>query len=222
MRRAVRCMVVALLFCAAVEVAHAQTVLGEGPRNKATQVKDASMLKPPAGAKVAVVEWTDMECPFCAYAFPVVRAAAARARIPVVHYDFIIPGHQWSPQAELFARYLRDKVSPEMELEYRREVFARQRAIATREDLDGLTRAFMAAHGKAMPFVVDPDDRLKKEVLADHNLGLRMGLTHTPTIFVVTRDRWIDVANVQELDHAIQMAEAEAGQSAGRKMVGKK
>lgn len=190
--------------------AKAQMVLGEGPRNPKTPVKDASMLKPPAGAKVAVVEWTDMECPFCAVAFPIVHAAAAKAKVPVVHYDFMIPGHPWSPTAEVFARYLRDKVSPVVETEYRREVFAKQMTIASVDDLDRFTRAFMATQHKPMPAVVDPVGKLRREVQADHDLGLKMGLMHTPTVFVVTRERWIDVANLNEMEHAIQMAQAEA------------
>lgn len=35
-----------------------------------TNVKDSSMLKPPAGYRVAVLEWEDLECPDCARAFP--------------------------------------------------------------------------------------------------------------------------------------------------------
>ncbi len=166
-----------------------------------------------------------MQCPFCAYAFPIVRAAAAKAKVPIVHYDFMIPGHQWSPTAEVFARYLRDKVSAELELEYRREVFVKQMTIAGPDDLDRFTRAFIAAHHKTMPMVVDPTGRFKKEVQADHDLGLKMGLMKTPEIFVVTRTRWIDVANINELEAAITTAQAEAAKASGpvqRKVAGRK
>ena len=43
-----------------------------------TQVHDPSILKPPAGARVAIVEWEDMECPDCARANPLLREAAAK------------------------------------------------------------------------------------------------------------------------------------------------
>lgn len=205
----------AIFFCfLATGALSAQSVVGQGPNNPRTPVKDSSMLKPPAGAKVAIIEWTDMECPACAHAFPFVHLALDQYKIPLVHYDFLIPGHAWSPQAEVFARYLRNKVSPELEMEYRREVFANQASIATREDLQHFTRQFMAAHGKEMPFVVDPTGQLKREVEADDHLGLRMGLIHTPTIFVVTRDHWIEVADVSQLDTAIEEAEAEASREA--------
>jgi hypothetical protein len=60
-----------------------------------------------------------------------------------------------------------------------------------------------------MPFVLDPDGKLLKKVEADRDLGLKMGLQHTPTIFVVTAKRWIDVADVMYLDSALDMAKAE-------------
>jgi protein-disulfide isomerase len=58
----------ALLF-AATAPAHAQ--FGAPPPG--TQVKDASALKPPAGSRVAIVEFADLECPACASANPLVK-----------------------------------------------------------------------------------------------------------------------------------------------------
>jgi len=199
----------ALFFLSLITSASAQTVVGQGPNHPVTPVKDSSMLKPPPGAKIAIVDWTDMECPACANAFPLVHSAMNKYRIPLVHYDFLIPGHVWSPQAAVFARYLQDKVSAELATEYRREVFASQSRIASPDDLNNFTKQFLAAHGKPMPFVVDPTGQLKREVEADRDLGLKMGLTHTPTIFVVTRRHWIDVADVMQIDTAIAQAQAE-------------
>jgi protein-disulfide isomerase len=168
------------------------------------------MLKPPPGVKVALVEWEDLECPMCAYAFPFVHMAMAHYHLPLVHYDFLIPGHAWSPQAALFARYLEDKVSPDLATDYRRQVFASQFRIASPDDLNSFTRQFMAAHGKQMPFVVDPNGELRHKVEADRDLGQKMGLTHTPSLFVVTPTHWIEVADVANLYAAIDQAETEA------------
>jgi protein-disulfide isomerase len=205
---------VAAVVLLSASFAGAQTAVGVGPRNLATPVKDSSMLKPPAGAKIAVVEWTDMECPSCAAAFPVVHVSVKQYKVPLVHYDFLIPSHDWSRQAAVFARYLQDKVSAELAEEYRREVFASQMRIGSPSDLDRFTQQFMQAHGKAMPFVLDPDGKLLKKVEADRDLGLKMGLIHTPTIFVVTAKRWIDVADVMQLDTALDMAKAEVAKEA--------
>ena len=100
--------------------AQAQTAVG----GQASAFKDTSLLKPPAGAKVAIVEWEDLECPACAHAFPLVHQAIDHYHIPLVRYDFLIPGHIWSKQAAVNARYLQDKVAADLATEYRREVFA--------------------------------------------------------------------------------------------------
>ena len=94
-----------------VGAAGAQTSV---PPNQVSPFADTSMLQPPAGAKVAIIEWEDLECPYCAHAFPVVQAAVKRYKIPLVRYDIHIPSHMWSHEAALYARYLEDRVSPEL------------------------------------------------------------------------------------------------------------
>ena len=181
----------------------AQTSL---PPNQVDHFIDTSMFKPPAGAKLAILEWQDLECPACAHAFPFVHAAAGQYKIPLVEYDFLIPGHIWSHQAALYARYLKDKVSPDLGTDYRRQVFAAQYRIASQDDLLNFTKQFFAQHGKQMPFVLDPTGQLEREVQADVDLGKKMGLVYTPTLVIVTPHRWIQVKDVSQLDAAIDQA----------------
>ncbi len=189
--------------------AGAQTSL---PADEVSHSADTSMLKPPAGAKVAIVEWEDLECPYCAHAFPVVHAAMEHYKIPLVLYDFHIPRHVWSHEAALYARYLQDKVSPALATEYRREVFAAQAKISNVDDLNRLTKAFFAAHGKMLPKVLDPTGQLEREVHEGVVLGLRLNLRmYTPTILVVTPTRWIEVKDVEDLDEAIDEAQVLRG-----------
>jgi protein-disulfide isomerase len=178
------------------------------PPNQVTNFTDTSMLKPPPGAKVAIIEWEDLECPACARAFPIVHAALERYHIPLVRYDFLIPGHVWSKQAAIYARYIQDKVSPDLAVDYRRQVFASQFKIASLDDLNRFTQEFFSAHGKQMPFVVDPTGQLAREVNADDQLGEKLGLRETPTIIVVTPRGWIQVKDVMDLYQAIDQAEA--------------
>lgn len=199
---------VALVFSLAVAPAMAQTSI---PPNQVDHFRDTSMLVPPPGAKVALIEWEDLECPACAHAFPFVHMAIDHYHIPYVRYDFHIPGHLWSHQAAIIARYLQDKVSPELATEYRREVFASQFKIASPEDLNRFTQEFFTRHGKQLPFVIDPTGQLAREVDADNALGLKLGLTETPTIVVATRKGWIQVKDVADLYQAIDQAEAMVG-----------
>lgn len=191
---------------AAAGVSAAQTSV---PPNQVSHFKDTSMLKPPAGVKVAVLEWEDLECPACAHAFPIVHAAIAHYHIPLVERDFPLSMHIWSKQAALYARYMKDKISPELALEYRREVFASQYRISSKDDLVHFTENFMQQHGKEMPFVVDPTGQLQREIDADYQLGLKLGITETPTIVVATPHHWIQVKDVDQLYNAIDQAEAE-------------
>jgi protein-disulfide isomerase len=191
------------------------------PANQVTHFTDTSMLKPPAGAKIAVLEWEDLECPACAHAFPIVHTslkdyAAKGVNIPLVRRDFQIPGHVWSHEASIYARYLQDKVSPDLATDYRRLIFSSQYRIASKDDLNRITNEFFTSHGKQLPFVIDPTGELQKEVDADKNLGLKLGLNETPTIIVVTQQGWIQVKDVMQLDTAIDMARAQVAANSDR------
>jgi protein-disulfide isomerase len=190
------------------------------PATGATAFKDTSAFKPPSGAKVAIIEFEDLECPLCAHVSPMVREAMRHYHVPLVHYDFIIPGHMWSRAAAIDARYLEDKVSPQVAEDFRRDVFASQRLIASPDDLQQFTRRWFQAHGQAMPFVIDPSGHCAAEVEADCALGRRTGVMHTPTLVVATAHRWIEVTEPDQLYAAIDRAEAEANVSSGRARAG--
>jgi len=183
------------------------------PSSGATAFRDTSMLKPPSGAKVAIIEFEDLECPLCAQVSPLVRDAMSHYHIPRVHHDFIIPGHAWSRTGAIYARYLEDKVTPQVAEDFRRDVFANQRTIASRDDLQQFTRRWFQSHGQQMPFVIDPSGRCAAEVEADCTLGARLGVVHTPTIIVVTAHQWIEVTEPNQLYAAIDRAESEASTS---------
>jgi protein-disulfide isomerase len=191
----------------------AQSAMGSQP---ATPFRDTSSFKPPAGAKVAIIEFEDLECPLCAHDSPIVHAAMARYKIPRVHHDYIIPSHAWSRTAAIDARYLEDKVSPSTAEDFRRDVFASQSLIAGQDDLQQFTRKWFQARGQQMPFVVDPSGRCAAEVEADCTLGARIGVLHTPTIVVVTAKSWIEVTDASQLYAAIDRAKAEVSAPAAR------
>src|ERR1019366_4979442 len=174
------------------------------PAGSGDPFKDTSMFKPPAGARVAVVEFEDLECPACAHAFPIVHAAVAHYSIPLVRRDFPLGGaHIWSGDAAIWARYIQDKVSPKTAEEYRGAVFAAQMGIASKDDMMSFTRRFFQTHGMQMPFVPDPSGQLASEVKADRSVGEKMGLQHTPTIIVCSQHEWVQVTDVSQLYQTI-------------------
>jgi protein-disulfide isomerase len=188
--------------------AHAQFV----PPSPGTQVHDPSALKPPAGARVALVEFEDMECPDCGRANPLLKEAAAKYKIPWVRHDFPLAMHNWSFNAAVNARWF-DTHSKAVGDEYRDQVFANQVSIVSPEVLLQFTQKFAAGHGLALPFAIDPQGKLAELVKADYALGQRIGIEHTPTIWVVTANSkgapFVEVVDRSKLYQLIDQALAD-------------
>ncbi|HEV2620057.1 MAG TPA: thioredoxin domain-containing protein [Acidobacteriaceae bacterium] len=185
--------------------------------NPGETYKDTSMLKPPPGVRIAVIEFQDLTCPACAYAFPIVHQAVAHYNIPLLEHDFLLGGEHAEHgdlEAAIWARYLQDKVSPKIADDYRGAAFAGQNMIETKDDMQAFTRKFFQSHGLQMPFVADPTGELKKEVEADVALGTKLGVRFTPSIIVVTQHEWIHVTKVDSLYEAIDQLEAKLGPAA--------
>jgi protein-disulfide isomerase len=144
----------------------------------------ASALKPPKGAQVAIVVFEDLQCPDCRRAAPLVEQAAKAYKIPVVRHDFPLPMHNWSFDAAVIARYF-DTISKPLGNQFRDYIFEHQPEI-TPANLRGFAERFATDHKVDLPFVVDPQGKLASLVTADRNLGNRVGIEHTPTIYVVS------------------------------------
>jgi protein-disulfide isomerase len=149
----------------------------------ASRAADGSQLKPPAGARAAIVMFEDLECPDCARAYPVVWEAAKKHNIPVVLHDFPLQQHPWSFDAAVFARYF-DSKSEKLGDDFRGYIFQNQPQI-DKSNLRQYVDKFASDNKAPVPFVLDPDGQFKAKILADRQMGTQIGLQHTPTIFVV-------------------------------------
>src|SRR5580698_11175686 len=103
--------------------AHAQ--FGAPPT---TPVHDPAALKPPPGARVAIIEFEDLECPVCGRVNPLLKSAVAQYHIPWVRHDFPLPYHAWSFDAAVDARWF-DTKSKKIGDDFRDAVFADQDSI---------------------------------------------------------------------------------------------
>jgi protein-disulfide isomerase len=202
-------------FAAIHSIAHSQVA----PH---TQVHDAAALRPPAGAPVAIVEFEDMECPDCARANPLLKEASEKYHIPWVRHDFPLSMHVWSFDAAVDARWF-DTKSKKLGDEFRDAVFANQVSIQSQADLRAFAEKFAQQHDIGFPFVVDPEGKLAAEVKADYALGQRIGIEHTPTIWVVTNQTsgvpFVEVVDRSRLYQIIDQALADTaneGKTAGR------
>jgi protein-disulfide isomerase len=200
------------LAAAALLVAAATGVRAQFGPPPTTPVHDPSILRPPAGARVALVEFEDMECPDCGRANPLLKEAAAKYHIPWIRHDFPLPMHAWSFKAAVNARWF-DTRSKALGDEYRDEVFANQISIYSPDALRQFTEKFAASHGVAMPFAIDAQGNLTALVKADYALGQRIGIEHTPTIWVVTANSkgapFVEVVDRSKLFQLIDQALAD-------------
>ena len=174
---------------------------------------DTSALKPPPGQSVAIVEFVDLQCPDCANANPLLKEAAKTYNIPIVRYDFPLPKHNWSYDAAVIAKYF-DSKSKALGAAWRDYCFENQPAISP-ENLRSNAEKFAAQNKASLPFVVDPDGKFAGEVKADFALGQRVGIEHTPTIYVVSNKAYgkpfVDVVDRSKLYSIIDEMKIQAG-----------
>ncbi|HEY7404683.1 MAG TPA: thioredoxin domain-containing protein [Candidatus Angelobacter sp.] len=150
----------------------------------ATYAADGSSLKPPPGARVAIVVFEDMECPDCSRAYPLIWDTANAHHVPVVLHDFPLTNiHPWAFDAAIYARYF-DTKSEKLGNDFRGYIYSNQPQI-TKDNLRQYAEKFGNDNKTPLPFALDPEGKLKEKVLADQNLGQQIKLQHTPTIFVV-------------------------------------
>jgi protein-disulfide isomerase len=173
--------------------------------------QDPTLLRPPKGAPVALVVFEDLQCPKCRADSTLEEQAAKAHKIPLVRHDFPLPMHNWSFNAAVIARYF-DSQSKELGNQFRDYIFQHQPEI-TPDNLQSFAQKFAAEHKTDLPFVVDPQGKFAAEVNADKELGRKVGIQHTPTIYVVSSRNparpFIEVTDSSKLFQMIEAVQSE-------------
>lgn len=203
-------------------------------RAQAPSPAQANILRPPAGSKVALVEFADLQCPDCARAAALLEEASKAYKIPIVVYDFPLPQHNWSLEAAVIAHYIRTKSTKANPLEskYRNYIYQNQSAI-TPQNLRHYVDEFAKENKIAIPFVVDPQGKFAAEVRRDKDKGIAINIQHTPTLYVVTAKSsgtpFVEVVDRNNLFAMIDQAlaetkgvDAKSGSASKRSVVSKK
>lgn len=160
--------------------------------------QDTSALRPPRGSSIAVIVFEDLQCPDCAHAEPILMQAQAEKGVALVRHDFSLPFHEWSFDAHVIARYL-DTRSPKLGEAYRHWVFLNQKSI-NKKNLLGMSQRFIDEQKQPpLPDNLDPKGLLAAKVTEDFKLGQRVGVGHTPTVFVVS-DKTISQPFVEQFE----------------------
>ncbi len=156
------------------------------------------------------MEFLDLQCPDCARAYPLVHDVSKSENIPVVFHDFPLPMHNWSYQAAIIGRFF-DTKSKEVGDAWRAYCFTNQPSI-TPDNLNQGAQQFAKDHGIALPFLIDPNGKLNDKIQADIAIGKRIGIQHTPTLFVVTSSSkgqpFVEVVDRSQLTQMIEAAKA--------------
>lgn len=173
--------------------------------------QDPALLRPPKGVPVAIIVFQDLQCPKCRADAPVEEQAARAHNVPLIRHDFPLPMHNWSYTAAVDARYF-DSQGKDLGNEYRDYIFQHQPEI-TPGNLQQHTEKFASEHKVDLPFVIDPQGKFAAEVNADKELGRKVGIQHTPTIYVVSSKNssrpFVEVTDTSQL---FQTVEAMQGQ----------
>ena len=173
--------------------------------------QDPALLRPPKGAQVALIVFQDLQCPKCRTDAPLEEQAARAHKIPLVLHDFPLPMHNWSFNAAVIARYF-DTQSKDLGNQFRDYIFQHQPEI-TPDNLQSFAQRFAREHKTDLPFVVDPQGKLAAEVNADKELGRKVGIQHTPTIYVVSSRNparpFVEVTDTSQLFQLIEAVQSE-------------
>lgn len=170
-----------------------------------------SVLRPPKGSALAIVVFEDLQCPMCRQDTPLLEQASRTYKIPLLIHDFPLPMHNWSYEAAVTARYF-DSISKDLGNQYRDYIFQHQVEIIP-QTLRAFSERFASDHKVQLPFVIDPQGKFAAEVNADRDLGKRMGLDHTPTIYIVSNRThgtpYIEVKDRSQLYQTIDAMKAD-------------
>lgn len=174
---------------------------------------DASLLKPPSGASIAIVVFQDLECSECARSYTLVQEVANAHSVPVMLHDFPLPRHTWSFEAAVWARYF-DQSSIALGNAFREFILTNQAQISG-ANLQQWIQKFGDANKVPIPSANDPAGKLAEKVRADYALGQRIGVERTPTIWVVSKTEvsqpFVEEVNQEQLGQIVGQMIQKAG-----------
>ncbi|MGA9354215.1 MAG: thioredoxin domain-containing protein [Terriglobales bacterium] len=141
--------------------------------------------KGPANAPVTIIEFSDMQCPHCQKAAPVVESLLAQE--PDAHFvfqNFPLPMHNWAEKAAAYVDCV-GRASNEAVWKFIQKTFEDQTNI-TEANVDEKLKAIATASGanadEMAACAAKPET--KSRIEASEALGKAVGVTGTPTLFI--------------------------------------
>jgi protein-disulfide isomerase len=139
-------------------------------------------------APVTLVEFSDLQCPHCKVAQPVIEKLVAESpNAKLIYQPFPLPMHPWAKQAAAYAECVRQQ-DPEAMWKFMDSIYDAQADITeanAAQKFSGLVTAAGADAAKASSCAATPDTLAKIQQSID--LGLSVGVSATPTLFIAGR-----------------------------------
>lgn len=159
-------------------------------------------------ARVRVIIFEDLECPSCAMWHKNLVSQylpAFRSSVAFQFHDFPLPQHEWSFNAAVISRFFAEK-QPALYFPWRTYCFAHQQEI-TPGNLIGKAAQFAASAGITRAQIESAFGQmdLLQAVETDRALGEKWSVQHTPTIYVVGRQK-VEVNTPEQFVSAVKSA----------------
>jgi protein-disulfide isomerase len=146
--------------------------------------------KGPAKAAVTIVEFSDMQCPHCAKAAPVIeQLLTEEPDVRFIFQNFPLPAHNWAEKAADYVDCVGRASSNDAVWKFIQKTFEDQTNI-TEANLDEKLKAIATASGangdEIAACAAKPDTKARVE--ASLALGKSVDVTGTPTLFINGRN----------------------------------
>jgi protein-disulfide isomerase len=185
-----------------------------GTRSELTKAKGASRGNP--AAPVTIVEFSDLQCPYCKSAQPVIdKLLAEKQNAKLVFQPFPLPMHPWAMKAASYGECVRQQ-SPAAFWKFIQAVYDTQESINEAnadEKLKTIAGAAGANGGQAGVCSGKPETlaRIQQSI----ELGKSVGVGGTPTVFI--NGRKIAAIKDAPFDILKAMVDYEASQATQKK-----
>lgn len=136
-------------------------------------------------APVTLVEFTDLECPHCKTAQPIIeKLIDGSPNAKLIYQPFPLPMHPWAKQAAEYAECVHE-LNPDASWRFTDSVYESQADIPENnatEKLNGLVRAAGLDAQTVVACAAKPEiaDKVQRSI----DLGLSVGVNSTPTLFI--------------------------------------
>jgi protein-disulfide isomerase len=136
-------------------------------------------------APVTLVEFSDLQCPHCKVAQPIIEKLVAESpNAKLIYQPFPLPMHPWAKQAAAYAECVHEQ-NADATWKFMDSVYDAQADITeanASEKLSGLATSSGVDAAKATACAAAPETLAKIQQSID--LGLSVGVNSTPTLFI--------------------------------------